>query len=427
MTSSTRRTTALPLNCAIWCFLVAGCSNELEPTHPVSVTVIPDTGANSQGWPDTIGHTDLVDVAAKFKFVDADTIEVLESGGVTWTSGNDSIVAVSAGARCDGQPMGGPPYSARLHACLHGLAVGSATVSVSIHQAGIKDNSASFPVRVNERWKEVAANRRNTCAVNARGKLFCWGGHLTLGNGSNGGKFGPFPVAVLSSQEVDTIVSRGYTTCVKLVNIDTPYCWGDNPLGQAGLGPGLNSSGIPLPVFGGAGFDLLAVGGAISCGTTGGRGAHPFVKCWGRWTGNGLGLDPNIMVGSSPRLSDSEKLPPTSSDTCAVRGIAYRCVFTPVPAFTLETRALVVGTGHACAAAKYSLDTAGHDRIADIVKAHPEYKALQDTAFVWCWGSDTARQLGRPVTDPLGLGAASRQNVVEGECFTGRGAIASNQ
>jgi alpha-tubulin suppressor-like RCC1 family protein len=335
-----------------------------------------------------------VDVAARFENT-AGTTEIRRSDGVTWTSDNDSIIEVSAGRKCDGESAGG------LHACLHGLAVGSATVSVSIHQVGIQDASASFKVRVNERWIEIAANRRNTCAVNARGKLFCWGGHLTLGNGSNGGKLLPFPVAVLGSQQVETIVSRDYTTCVKLVNIDTPYCWGDNQLGQAGLGPGLNSSRIPAPLFGGTGFELLGVGGAMSCGTTEGRGVLPFVTCWGRWTGNGLGMDPNIANKPGSRLFPFKKLAPLSATSCILRKIAYTCVFTPVGAFTSHTLALAVGRGHACAVAQDPYEPAGDERLDSIAHKHPEYATLMDTAVVWCWGSDTAGQLGRQITDPL--------------------------
>ncbi len=155
---------------------------------------------------------------------------------------------------------------------------------------------------------QIAAGEFYTCALEASGVVKCWGGNslgqLGLGDtnnrGDGAGEMGANLVAVdlgLGSGVTVTAIAAGnYHTCA-LLSSGAVKCWGDNRVGQLGLGDtnnrgdGANEMGATLPVVDlglGAGVTVTAIdaGWYHTCALLSSRA----VKCWGNnWYGQ-LGL-----------------------------------------------------------------------------------------------------------------------------------------
>ncbi len=190
----------------------------------------------------------------------------------------------------------------------------------------------------------VSGGQSHTCALLSDGTVDCWGSSETgqVGNGSNGvDVLSPTPVPGLTNA---TAISAGYSHTCALLADGTVQCWGDNGVGELGIGStsgpdtcnsyacnGCGCATTPVAVPGIANAIAIAAGTFDTCALIAG-GA---VECWGDNTYGQLG------IGES-----------TGPEICTFRS-DYPCSTSPVPVSGL-TGATAISLGvytsdHACA------------------------------------------------------------------------------
>jgi alpha-tubulin suppressor-like RCC1 family protein len=286
------------------CVALVGCED--FPDEPAStVTVQQPAGAQ---WPDTlfVKDTSLLTID-----VGNQRGTVITGLQVEWQSSDASILEVL--------PLDsvGPSHEDSLVADLSVRVAaqrrGTATISATITQSGIKPASLSQEVRVMERWIAVSAGTSHSCGITIDHKAFCWGSGF-LGNGSVAGSTIPAPV--LSDLAFGALVARDSFTCGLTLD-GTGYCWGENQRsGRLGSG-NLVSYLIPTPIASGTTLSSIVGGAAYACALSATAGS-----CWGKDTEGQLG-DAHMNFNFVPPRFD----PPF--DNCAGITGTIRCSMTP--------------------------------------------------------------------------------------------------
>lgn len=202
-------------------------------------------------------------------------------------------------------------------------------------------------------WQSVAAGGAHSCGVTTDGVVYCWGTNITgaLGNPSISQSPVPIPVQVPAGQTFREVVTGESQTCALTV-AGPAYCWGTNVVGQLGNGSVVNALS-PSLVLSGATWSAIGMGAEPTfLGHVCGADVGGVVRCWG--FGN---------VGQLGRAA---------TESCFYLQ-PWPCERTPaiVPALGAAVRA-VSGGRHSC--------------------------ALLIVGGVWCWGDNTAGQLGDGTT-----------------------------
>ena len=189
----------------------------------------------------------------------------------------------------------------------------------------------------------VSAGPDYSCAVTNTGDAQCWGynGTGALGNGTSSGVPTTTPVAVSGLSSGVVAVSAGLDYTCAVTSAGAALCWGADSTGQLGDGnnrytrPGTDT---PVAVIGlTSGVVAISAGAYHTCALTSAGG----VWCWGA---NDLG---QLGIGV---------LSSYSTTPVAVSGLSSGVV------------AISAGDGHTC--------------------------AVTSAGGVWCWGSNSAGQLG---------------------------------
>jgi alpha-tubulin suppressor-like RCC1 family protein len=157
---------------------------------------------------------------------------------------------------------------------------GTVSLDVVAKQAGLEAKKTFEIVVEGVRLEvsKVASGDLHTCAVNAEGKVLCWGYNAQgqLGNASGTSSAKPVEVAGLTG--VAAISAGAYHTCA-LTTSKTVTCWGSNEHGQLGRsansGTG-NANPTPSVVAGLSNVTHLSAGGSSTCAVVAG-----VVSCWG--------------------------------------------------------------------------------------------------------------------------------------------------
>src|ERR1035441_709693 len=130
-----------------------------------------------------------------------------------------------------------------------------------------------------------------TCALDAAGAAFCWGGDIAggLGGGNNGNGSSSVPVAVKTSGalagKILTQISTGSLGACVLAAAGTAYCWGDNDYWELGDGRGGangDASSVPVAVdtrgvLAGKALAQISAGWWYACAVDTAGAAY----CWG--------------------------------------------------------------------------------------------------------------------------------------------------
>jgi alpha-tubulin suppressor-like RCC1 family protein len=204
-------------------------------------------------------------------------------------------------------------------------------------------NSSAVPVQVTgQGWSQVSTNYLHTCAVKSDGTLWCWGLNANLEAGTTS-QFPWLPVQV-SGTTWKQVTTGLYHTCA-IKTDGTLWCWGGNPSGQLGndgIAP-LSTSQTSDPVqVAGTTWQSVSAGQSHTCAVM----LNGTLWCWGS--------------------NDSGQLGDNTLDSKS----------TPVAVVTSgQTWAMVAaGVTHTC--------------------------ALATGGSLWCWGGNSAGQLGIGSNDP---------------------------
>eukprot|EP01105_Mastigella_eilhardi_P022101 TRINITY_DN5411_c0_g1_i2.p1 TRINITY_DN5411_c0_g1~~TRINITY_DN5411_c0_g1_i2.p1 ORF type:complete len:1709 (-),score=401.63 TRINITY_DN5411_c0_g1_i2:62-4453(-) len=119
----------------------------------------------------------------------------------------------------------------------------------------------------------IACGYSHSVVLSEDGSVYTWGDG-TLGRLGNGRPFdtrNPHPVALLSNKNVAFIAAGGSGSCAICCSGDV-YMWGNNSVGQLGLGRRLVHKVLPLPVLMSSSrkipFKYISLGGTHSAGIT---------------------------------------------------------------------------------------------------------------------------------------------------------------
>jgi alpha-tubulin suppressor-like RCC1 family protein len=258
----------------------------------------------------------------------------------------------------------------------------------------LSDDHQSAPVAVagGLTFTKISAGALHTCALTATGTPYCWGanGRGALGDGTTTNR--PVPTAVGGGLSFGLITTGGYRfglTCAVTTNGDA-YCWGENDVGQLGIGTTEEVHGTPAAVAGGIAFASLDVAATHVCGvSTAGAG-----YCWGANVLGSLG-DASTVQRSTP--------------TAVTGGLAFARIvgggFSNVNAhtcgFTTAGKAYCWGDNEVGALGDGSVvnhlepsAVAGQSSFNNLAAGARHSCGVASTGILYCWGSNRAGQLG---------------------------------
>jgi alpha-tubulin suppressor-like RCC1 family protein len=139
------------------------------------------------------------------------------------------------------------------------------------------------PVAGGLAFASVSAAAMHTCGVTTSGAAYCWGVGGQLGDGV--GNWSNTPVPVAGGLTFASVSAGLFHTC-GVTTSGTAYCWGSGYYGELGGGaPSLGASS-PTAVSGGLTFAGVSAGSGHSCGVTTAGTAY----CWGQNTLGELGI-----------------------------------------------------------------------------------------------------------------------------------------
>ncbi len=231
----------------------------------------------------------------------------------------------------------------------------------------------------------VSGAAGHTCALLIDGELACWGdddnANGRLGAGSP--LAGPVQLTTRIDDAID--VETGLHHSCALRRAGGVFCWGDNELGQRGVGVESGEEARPAPdatVTGLSDALALRVGDNHSCAVTG----DGTVVCWGD---NKYG-----QLGDGSFEADLEEVGARDPATVEPSISAGPVGVVSLPLMTH----LAAGAAHSCSLrrARFSLDEEERDtgEPAPNDKEIWTVAELDLSARVYCWGANDRAQLG---------------------------------
>jgi alpha-tubulin suppressor-like RCC1 family protein len=300
---------------------------------------------------------------------------VVGLAGIRWTGNEFALASISAGARytCGLTQAGGAMCWGE------GLAgeLGTMPAELCAFPNGIPVICSTAPLAVSDelRFKAIFAGSGHTCTILDSGRAYCWGDNSASQLGAitsetctwyDGVQFAcsTLPVAVTDTLRFASLTIGGNHTC-GLTQTGVAYCWGLNDVGQLG-GLVHETCGrthapctvSPARVAGELRFIALTAGQFHTCGIAIAGRAY----CWGSNASGALGT--------------------ATQDRCVLYGREVPCSRSPV----VLSDTLV-----------FAVLSAGHDHTCGVTASGTAY----------CWGANTARQLGAPSKDHCEFGAIS--------------------
>ena len=284
------------------------------------------------------------------------------------------------------------------------------------------------------RFSMVSAGGGHTCGITTDHRAWCWGLNDLgqLGDGTRQMRL--LPVRVLIDRRFRFITAGAGHTCA-ITDVDVAFCWGGNYEGELGAGSLAPAHELPVRVAGGLRWRNLSAGSTHSCGTTTSERAY----CWGFNSAGKLGdgspsvtsrLVPSAVAGNHAFRQISAGFTHTCAITTddrawcwgeqAVGDGTYKTRSTPVLVYgDRRYRQVSAGFFNSCAVTRVGLGFCwgsngypgvfGNGTIGPSSKpvaiggshtwlqVRTQYQVtcgVADDHHAWCWGSNTAGQLG---------------------------------
>ena len=243
----------------------------------------------------------------------------------------------------------------------------------------------------------IAAGGRHSCMIDDGGHVRCWGNNERGQLGDGGFETRPSPAPVLGDLAFSALAAGAWHTCALNRDGDV-FCWGNNDDGQ--LGDGTTAArAAPVHVSGAAAFRSIRGGSAHTCGLT----RNATVACWG---GNGHG-----------QLGDGSRVVRTAPVTVSLGGPAAAIAvgFAHSCALTVDGTAYCwgqndggqLGDGTTTERATPTA-VATPERFVSIAAGTAHTCAVTAAGEAFCWGRNNYGQLGLGSTGP---GANTPQHV----------------
>jgi alpha-tubulin suppressor-like RCC1 family protein len=249
------------------------------------------------------------------------------------------------------------------------------------------------------RFSLVASGNRNTCALDAQGKAYCWGSQWAgqVGDGvwaTNPSSAHPLtatPVPVQGDHTFATISVGNDFTCA----LDTQgkaWCWGENLDGRLGDGTTTDRA-TPVAVKGDHTFVTISAGESHACALTYRGEAY----CWGFDSGGQLGTGRTAATATSSAVSEPARvLGGITFASLSVGAESYTCGLTPAgKAYCWGTKHPALGNENM----QYPDYNQPFPLAADLTFQRLETGrntacGLTTTRTLYCWGDSTYGQAG---------------------------------
>src|SRR5262249_34259980 len=135
--------------------------------------------------------------------------------------------------------------------------------------------------------RQMALGRTEVACAAFDGQLSCWGSNVfgVVGDGTGMDRYSPVGLAIPGRPVAQ--VSVGYTLACALTVAGTPYCWGENNVGQLGDGTTIDHTTPAQAVVPGLPIAATHVSGGLwhTCKVVSDGG----IRCWGNNTWGQLG------------------------------------------------------------------------------------------------------------------------------------------
>jgi len=257
---------------------------------------------------------------------------------------------------------------------------------------------------------QVAAGERHTCALLDNGEVWCWGynGNLELGS-VGGSQPDPVKVPLGAGITASRIFVGGRVSCA-LTSDTRLTCWGQNHKGQIGNGTVLASGGVAPAAVSNIPTSFVPAnvdpGGRHVCAAaTGGA-----VWCWGDDDRNQLGTAADGAAAVNvPGQADT-----VTTARSVATGLDYSC------AVLTDDTVSCWGRNHLAQLGRGSVTPASTAGPAAVSIGVPVSKVAAGKAFacalttagaVWCWGENTASQIGDATAGSPRLAPAQVSNL----------------
>ena len=258
-------------------------------------------------------------------------------------------------------------------------------------------------------FTKVSTGNYHTCGITPNHKAYCWGSNQfgALGDGTMTDR--STPVAVAGGHQFRQIDAGMEFTCAVGYGDDRAYCWGENRLGQLGIGSTSDTPRLtPTAVAGGLTFQQVVAGAAHACGIS---ITSSRAYCWG-WNANGrLGDSTTVTHQADPgrrRARMFRQIDAGWAHTCAVT--------TTDKAFCWGYgQSGEVGIGRTIGASLWPRAVTGGLTFLRVTTARWHTCGETPASRAYCWGLNDRGQLGTGTTTstlspvPVWAGCSSRR------------------
>ncbi len=344
--------------------ILAACDSPFTPPPPTVGTTPTDAPKTLTLRPDSANlfADDTLQMLATVKDSAGQSLVMT----VTWSVDDSNVVTVDPNGRA--------------------VAVDSGTTMVRVRAAGLEDSTR---IRVERTvYQSIASGGTHSCAIGTNHRVYCWGA-------DNDGQLGvkpqvlerPVPTAIASGAVFQTIAAGDAHTCGSGTDFEM-RCWGDNTVGQLGLG---TTGGTSFPATATAPFDFVFVtaGGDHTCALT----ATHVADCWGRNRSGELG------VGDTA----SRNVPTLTADgrvfTAIAAGASHTCAETGTGAVLCWGANALGQLGDSSTGGRATPDSVRTPIAFDVLAAGGNHTCGLSSGVAYCWGSNLRGESGTGATD----------------------------